>query len=208
MARTYKAGVLITGDSKGAVKAINLTEKEVEKLNNTSKISKAIHSDTSKKIVDGFTSMAATAAKWGAAAVAAGAAATAALVRSGLESVDALAKTSDKLGVTTQALASLRFAAEQTGVETNKFDVALQRFTRRLADAASGTGPAVKAFDALGLSAQQLIKLSPDQALAKVADQMNKVENQSQRVSLAFKLFDSEGVDLVNTLKLGSDGLS
>jgi hypothetical protein len=53
-----------------------------------------------------------------------------------------------------------------------------------------------------------LARKSPDEALKAVADAMNKVENQSDKVRLAFKLFDSEGVNLVNTLKLGSEGLS
>lgn len=139
---------------------------------------------------------------------AAGVALTTALVKRGLESVDALAKTSDKLGIATEKLAALRLAAEETGVSANTMDIAMQRFTRRLADAAAGTGPAVKAFDALGLSAESLVELAPDEALAKVADKMNLVENQSQKVSLAFKLFDSEGVGLVNTLAKGSEGLS
>lgn len=208
MARTYKAGVLITGDSKGAVKAINLTEKDLEKLGKTTASVGARTSAAAKKITDGFSHMAVNAAKWGAAVGTAAAVATTALVKSGLASADALAKTADKLGVTTEALAAFRFAAEQTGVSNEKADVALQRFTRRLADAASGTGPAVKAFEALGLSASELIELSPDKAFAKVAEQMNKVENQSQKVSLAFKLFDSEGVDLVRTLALGEEGLA
>jgi len=208
MARNYKAGILITGDSKGAQKAINLTAKEVEDLGKTTAKSQKHHKAYSKSIVGGFSDMAAKAAKWGAAAVTAGAVATAAMVKSGLASADALAKTSDKLGVTTEALARLRFAAEQTGVETKTFDIALQRFTRRLADAAAGTGPAVKAFDALGLSAKDLVELSPDKAFARVAEQMGNVDNQTSKVALAFKLFDSEGVALVNTLALGESGLA
>lgn len=207
MARTYKAGVLITGDSKGAVKAVNLTEKEVEKLGKTTGRVGSSTADAAKRMAAGFGNMAAHAARWGAAVGVAATAVTAALVKSGLSSADALAKTADKLGVTTEALAAYRFAAEQTGVSQEKADVALQRFTRRLSDAASGTGPAVKAFEALGLSASELIELAPDQAFARVAEQMNKVENQSQKVSIAFKLFDSEGVGLVNTLALGADGL-
>ncbi len=130
------------------------------------------------------------------------------MVKSGLSAGDSLAKISDKLGIATDALAKYRFAAEQTGVAQSEADIAMQRFTRRLADAAAGSGPAVSAFKAMRLEASELIKLSPDEAFAKVADQMNKVENQSQKVSLAFKLFDSGGVNLINTLALGSKGLA
>ena len=160
------------------------------------------------KIKKKTSEVAVAATKWGAAMAAAGAAVTASLVKTGLQSVDSLAKTADKLGITTESLAQMRFAAEQTGVEVNKFDTALQRFTRRLGDAAAGSGPAVKAFDRLGLSAQELVKLSPDQAFLKVADAMQDVGNQTEKVSVAFKLFDSEGVGLVNTLDLGSEGLA
>ena len=57
--------------------------------------------------------------------------------------VDALAKTADKLGLTTEELASLRHAASITaGVTSQTLDMALQRMTRRLSEAASGTGEA------------------------------------------------------------------
>jgi len=83
------------------------------------------------------------AAKWTAGIAAAGAAMTAAFVRTGLESVDSLAKVSSKLGIATDQLAKLRFAAEQTGVSSNTLDMALQRMTRRVAEAGQGTGEAV-----------------------------------------------------------------
>lgn len=205
--RELGIGVVLRGDSKGAVKAVKLTEEQIRELDKTSQTTSDKFKASAAKIGSGFGSMATQAAKWGAAVGLAATAATAALVKSGLQTADSLAKQSDKLGVSTEALAKFRFAAEQTGVAQNKADVALQRFTRRLADAAAGTGPAVQAFDSLGLSADELIKLSPDQAFARVAEQMNKVENQSQKVSLAFKLFDSEGVDLVRTLALGREGM-
>src|SRR6056300_851440 len=98
MARTSSVGLLITGDAKGAVKAVKLTEDQIEKLGKTTKAQQLLHSQTAKKIQAGFTSIARSAATWG--TVAAGAAATVgvAMVKSGLSTVDALAKTSDKLG--------------------------------------------------------------------------------------------------------------
>lgn len=121
--------------------------------------------------------------------------------------IDRLAKTADKLGMTTEALAGLRHAGEMTGVATGTLDMALQRMTRRLAEAAQGGGKAKGALAELGLSAQALARMTPDQQFAAIADAMGRVGSQSDRVRLAFKLFDSEGVALVNTLKLGSQGL-
>jgi hypothetical protein len=129
-------------------------------------------------------------------------------IQKSFASIDDLAKTSDRLGIATEKLSALRFAAEESGVAAKTTDMALQRMVRRVAEAAQGTGEAVKALQELGLSAQQLAQLSPDQQFAKIADAMKGVTNQSDRVRLAMKLFDSEGVSLVNTLRLGSEGLA
>jgi len=70
----------------------------------------------------------------------AGAAGFGLLVRSSLNATDSLAKTAAKIGTTTEALGALRYAADLTGVATQTMDMALQRFTRRTAEAAAGHG--------------------------------------------------------------------
>ncbi|MGJ3493578.1 phage tail tape measure protein [Piscirickettsia salmonis] len=133
--------------------------------------------------------------------------AVAVMISKSNNSIDLLAKTSDKLGVTTEALVGLRHAAHLTGVSQNKLDIALQRLTRRISEAAEGTGVARTALVELGLDAERLNKLSPDAAFKDVADAMAGVSNQSDRVRLGFKLFDRDGVGLINTLALGAEGL-
>lgn len=130
-----------------------------------------------------------------------------ALIKSSINAGDELAKTADKLGVTTTALSGLRHAAELTGVSTGTMDMAMQRFTRRAAEAAQGTGEAKGALQELGINAEELVKLPLDQQMSVVADSMAGVERQSDKVRLAMKLFDSEGVALVNTLGGGSAAL-
>lgn len=127
------------------------------------------------------------------------------LTKAGLDNVDSLKKTADKLGVTTEALAGMRFAAKETAnMAENTFDMALQRMTRRLSEAAQGSGEAVGAINELGLSARHLASISPDRAMLEIADAMQQVENQSDRVRLSFKFFDSEGVALAATMRDGS----
>ena len=124
-----------------------------------------------------------------------------------MTSIDNLTKTANKIGATTEALAGLQFAAELTGVSTETMNMALQRMTRRVSEAAMGTGEAVKALKELGINAYELERLPLDEQMNVVADAMQNVESQSDRVRLAMKLFDSEGVALVNTLAGGSEGL-
>ena len=149
-----------------------------------------------------------TAAKWGAGISIAATAAGAAIVSGSLKSIDALAKTSDKLGIAVSDLQALRQAAELTGVGTSTLDMSLQRMTRRLSEAAKGTGEAQDALKELNLDAVALAKLSPDEQFKEIAGAMEGVGAQSDRVRLAFKLFDSEGAALVNTLALGKQGLN
>jgi len=124
-----------------------------------------------------------------------------------MERIDSLGKTADKLGIATDKLQALRLAAELTGVSTATLDMALQRMVRRVAEAAQGTGEAVKAIAELGLVATDLAAMTPDKQMEALADAMSKVDNQADRVRLAMKLFDSEGVALVNTLSGGSEAL-
>jgi hypothetical protein len=130
------------------------------------------------------------------------------LVKSSLSATDSLAKTASKIGTTTEALSALRYAADITGVATTTMDMALQRFTRRTAEAAKGTGEAKGAIRELGINAQQLNNMPLDQKMLVLADAFSKQTNESNKLALAFKLFDSEGAALVNTLSLGREGLA
>jgi hypothetical protein len=130
------------------------------------------------------------------------------LVKSSLSATDSLAKTASKIGTTTEALSALRYAADITGVATTTMDMALQRFTRRTAEAAKGTGEAKGALQRLGISARELVNMPLDQRMLVLADAFSKQTNESEKLALAFKLFDSEGAALVNTLSLGREGLT
>lgn len=120
---------------------------------------------------------------------------------------DKVAKTADKIGLTTTALQELRYGAERSGLSTQKLDSSMERFVKRLGEGALGKGEARAAYDELGLSAEALSKMAPEQALAAVAEQMKTVEGQSKKVALAAMMFGREGTDMVNMLKDGSAGL-
>ena len=129
-----------------------------------------------------------------------------ALVTNLTDVADKLGKTSMRLGISTTDLQKFRFAAKQSGVETSTFDMALQRFTRRTAEAAEGTGVAKDALEKMGITIKNndgTLKTNAD-LLREVADAFANTTDQSERVKLAFKLFDSEGVKMVNMLQQGS----
>lgn len=131
----------------------------------------------------------------------------AAIVKNQFKVIDSTTKMADRLGIGVQKLLGLQHAAQLTGNSTSNLQLGLQRMTRRVSEAAQGAGEAKGALRELGLDAQKLASLSPDQQFSAIADAMEQVNGQSNRVRLAFKLFDSEGVGLLNTLKGGSKQL-
>lgn len=129
-------------------------------------------------------------------------------IQESMARLDVLGKTADKLGIATEQLQAMRLAAGQmAGVSAGQFDTALQRMVRRLSEAGTGAGEALGAIRELGIDAKRLSQLTPDKQMRVLADALSKVGSQADKVRLAFKFFDSEGVALINMLKDGSGAL-
>lgn len=122
---------------------------------------------------------------------------------------DQLDKTASKLGISTNALQEFNYAANQSDIPLRSFQMGLQRMARRAAEAATGQGEAVKALSELGVQLHNTdgSLRSTEDLFMDVAGAMEGVEDPNRRLRLAFKLFDSEGVALVNVLKEGRGGL-
>ena len=116
---------------------------------------------------------------------------------------DSITKTAQRLGIGTQELSEYHHVAELSGVSTRTLDMAWQRMTRRISEAAKGLGEAKGALKELNLSAEYLNTLSPDKQFEAITDAMQKIPNQADRVRLAMRLFDSEGVSLVQIMNQG-----
>ena len=119
-----------------------------------------------------------------------------------MDQIDSIDKVSKKIGVGADFLQKLRFASEITGVEIRTTDMALQRFTRRMAEARIGTGEALPALKELGVSFFDTNGQARDteDVFFDVARALNEVDDDATKLRLGFKLFDSEGVALVTTM--------
>lgn len=143
----------------------------------------------------------------GAATAVAGAAGLAAVVKSGLETGSTLKDTADRLGFTVKGLQQLQFAGVQTGVKITEFNDSMQRMVRRIGAATEGAGPAAKALIKLGLSAEDLARMDPDQAFIEIAEGISQLKTKSEQTQVAFTIFDIAGSKLVNTMALGRAGI-
>jgi len=129
------------------------------------------------------------------------------LIKKQMESIDLTAKWSDRLGVGTDKLVGLQHAGSLAGVKLKVVNLALQRMTRRVAEVAMGTGEAQAALKELGIDAVAANAAGAHESFSQIAEALSKVKNQSDRVRLAFKIFDSSGVAVVNMMKDGRAGL-
>ncbi len=131
------------------------------------------------------------------------------LVRSTIGYGDSVAKTADKLGVGIEELQEWRYAAERSGLSNQAFDTALQHATQRIAEAAAGGGEAKDTLEAMGIQITDTTgRIRPmRELLPEIADAMAQQEDPAKRIAAAFKLFDSEGVAMVDMLGGGSEGL-
>lgn len=191
--------------------AKSLTSLAVNITANTAKLQAGLTG--AQKLVNKFNTKitvgSAKLAAFGAAATAFAAAMTATYVvmrnvSKQFDELDKIGKTSTKIGIAADQLVALRFAGEKAGIAATSMDTALQRMTRRLADAERAGGPLADRLEALGLNISEMVNNSPDENLQLLADVFKNITNQAQRTSLAMALFDTEGVAMVNLLQNGS----
>ncbi|WP_127110241.1 phage tail tape measure protein [Pararhodobacter zhoushanensis] len=128
-----------------------------------------------------------------AAAVAAAAATGGAMIRSGLQTVDAQAKLAQSLGTTVASIQTLERAGELAGVSMSGIEQATKDLTRRLSQAAAGTGPAADALERLGLTASGLMALPLDERVGAINAAIAEFVPVAERAAVAGQLFGEEG---------------
>ena len=145
-----------------------------------------------------------------AAAIAAGVLGSAFMVmaKQSIDAMDQMNEASQKTGISVEALSQLGYAAKMSGVETESFTSAMVKFNRAIAEGATGSGNAAQAFKAIGISAAELKSSSPDQLLARVAEQLAGYADGATKTALAVAIFGRAGADMIPMLNEGADGLA
>lgn len=128
---------------------------------------------------------------------AAAAAAPLGIVAANVPVIDSYGKLSETLGIAVESVQGFIDASERAGIAQNTLFTSLQRGLRRVSEAANGLGEARGALDELGLSATELERLAPEERIASILDAIRELDDEGDRVRVAAKIFDSEGVSLI-----------
>lgn len=124
-----------------------------------------------------------------------------------IDQADELSKLSTRLGAPVEELSRLQHAADLTDVSFQTLGKSMAKASRNISEAATGTGEALTAFQDLGVSAEKLKALRPDQQFAILADALKEVDNQSKKIEIVQKIFGRGGNELLTLLDEGSAGL-
>jgi hypothetical protein len=142
-----------------------------------------------------------------AAVAAAGVGMAAYMTKNSMEAIDAHAKLADRLGLTTEALGGLQYAAHLSGAGTEQLGQSLTFMQRTLSAAAAGSQQQAGALREIGVSMADLKGLTPEQQFGKLADALNAIGNQSDRTRLQMEIFGRSGAELAPLLAEGSAGM-
>ncbi|MBA2881836.1 hypothetical protein HNR65_002167 [Desulfosalsimonas propionicica] len=141
---------------------------------------------------------------------AAGAAGIGYMIKRNLEAADAIAKTADSVGISTDALQEYRYMAERSGVATATLDKGIGAFTKRLGELKNESGALYSYLkkNNEGLVEQLKATRTTDEALQVFLSSLADVENQSARTAMSAAAFSrTAGIQMTNMVKGGTDGL-
>jgi hypothetical protein len=101
-------------------------------------------------------------------------------------------------GISVGKIQELQFAFAGSGVSVDQMAGAIAQLSKRLIEGDTG---AVNALRELGLKADDLIRMSPDQAFLRIAEAIRQVPNPMQQSALAMELFGRSGAQLLPVLR-------
>ncbi len=121
-----------------------------------------------------------------------------------IDSMDALNDASKRLGVSTEALSALGYAAEQSGSSLEGVQTGLRFLNKNLVEAQEGSKDLASTFRQLGVTATD----DTETALLKIADAFAKLPDGAQKTAFAIKVFGRSGAELIPLLNEGSAGIA
>jgi hypothetical protein len=129
------------------------------------------------------------------------------LVKGSMESIAATGRLSDRLGIATEKLGGLQYAAKLAGVENETLTGGLEKMLKNLGEAAEKSGPVAAALASIGLNAKQLASMAPDEAFEKIADGLKSITNPAERAATTVAIFGKSGQELLPMMMQGSEGI-
>lgn len=129
-----------------------------------------------------------------------GALAGAAMVKGLKSAADLGGKVSDlaaQTGIAAGNITVMQRALEDNGVAGDKVGSIINKLQRSIYEAQEGTGAAAKAFEDLGISVSDLMRMTPDKQFEAIQRSIAKIEDPTKRAAMAMQIFGKSGGGLL-----------
>jgi len=113
------------------------------------------------------------------------------------ETIDSTSKLSARLGMTYGELSGLAYAGSLADVSMESIGKAATKADIAFVRASQGSATARAAFDAIGISVDQLQGKSPAERFQAISDAIGGMPNEAERAAAAVRIFGKAGADLM-----------
>ncbi len=200
--REVTFGVRIQGSSDGAVQAMTLTDRELQKLRRSLDGTRKGAQDNDSAFQRWGRSLLSVQGILGALGVALSVRQLSRWASEITSTADELGKLELQLGLSTDRIQEYRLAAQLSGVESAALDNNLGRLTERIGQAREGTGQLAQVAQELGIRLG-----STEEAFKDIADAIQNAADANEAARIAQAAFGQSGRVMVRMLRDGSDGL-
>lgn len=205
--------IVLSGDAKGLIGTVEVAEQAAKKLGVSLDSVSAKAKQAGQKVEDSSKQIESSNKRTAAAiglVVSAAVIGFSALVKNQLDVADATGKMAQRLGVSTEFLSAMGYAAKSNGADVQALDSSLQMLAQNQLKAAAGQKQYAAAFSAAGVSIRDargnlrsLADMLPD-----IAERFRTMPDGPNKAALAVRLFGSEGSKLIPMLNQGANGLA
>lgn len=123
---------------------------------------------------------------------------------------DQFQKMAQRVGVSSQALSELSFAADLSGASIESVETGLRLLSKRMLDANQGLAEAKRTFAALDIEVTDVSGnlRSADAVFMDAVNAINQLGSETEKTALAQELFGRSGTQLLPLIKSGSSGIA
>lgn len=130
-------------------------------------------------------------------------------LKGAIDAADKLNDFNQRLGISAEVLSGWGYAAKQSGTDIDTLGKGLNRLSKNLADALDPKSGSAKLFADLGVSVTDAAGnlRSLEDVVPDIANAFKTLNNETLEAALAQELFGKSGVELLEFLNQGSNGL-
>jgi hypothetical protein len=120
---------------------------------------------------------------------------------------DAIDKNSQRLGMTNEAYQEWTYILSQNGADISTLTTGMRTLTNQIDALGSGSKTAAASFEKLGLSYEDLSKLTGEQQFSLVVERLQGISDQTERNAIANDVLGRSYMDLVPLLNQSADSV-